>query len=136
MTPASEIGVEIDIVWDMSEEIETDFADELLANRLVITGDLDFLFEIEAGFSAEITIDLARRKQRLHFRGVLPHRPRWSFLILTSPLPTRDLVALTTDVSDSENDFELNLGGSIYYEDGSFQFSHEHNLADTVSFEN
>jgi hypothetical protein len=54
-------------------------------------------------------------------------------------LTYQDTVSLSTDMGsdgDGDGDLELNIGGSIYLEGGSFTFDHEHNKASDVTFEN
>jgi len=130
-----ELTVEVDITWSMSESILSNLATDLAGSGLVISGDLNFDFEIEAGLSFDFTIDLAGENSSFNFEEFY-----LSAAVLVDDINLtityQDLVGLTTHVGSDYGDLELNLGGSFYMQDGSFTFDHEHNLADDVDFEN
>jgi len=134
-----ELSIAVDIPYTISDTIPIDLGTELGDSGLSVSGAMDFAFEIATGLAFDFTVDLSGENSSFNFEEFY-----FSASVdvddIELALTYEDVVELTTRLTDPEPDeygeLSLSIGGSIYLQDGSFTFDHEHNKAGDVTFEN
>jgi len=131
----SELTLSVDIPYTISRTIPLSLGTELDEAGLSFGGDLDFDFDISTGLSFDFTVDLSGENSSFDFDEFFLSAAVGVHDVDLS-VSYEDVVALTTHEGAEYGDLELNLGGSLYMQDGSLTFDHEHNKAGDVTFEN
>jgi len=133
-TSGDEFSISVNIPYTISDTIPIDLGTDLDALGLSFDAALDLAFTISTGISFDITVDLSGEDSSFDFNE----------FFFTASLNANNIdlgisyevIDLTTHVGSDYGDLSLNLGGSIYMEDGSFRFDHEQNRAHTQTFQN
>ncbi|MEJ2698044.1 MAG: OmpA family protein [Desulfuromonadales bacterium] len=128
---ADVLTININPSYTINETFPLDFGTDLGDFGLELVGTANVDLALDTGISLQAVLDLSGEESTFTFNEFF-----FDAAVSTTGIDV-GLSYQDFDIStNSSGTAELNLGGSIYLDSGSFTFDHEHNKGHTESYEN